>query len=123
MYKADPDGEIGNDDCGQMSAWYVLSALGFYPVDPVSGIYILGSPLFEEARVKLGNGRELIVSAPGNRSDRPYYGRVEWNGKPHSRCWISHEELMKGGKLTFHMQNVPEPSFGRDPHDRPPRQG
>ncbi|MPS68132.1 MAG: glycoside hydrolase family 92 protein [Novosphingobium sp.] len=122
MYRARPAGVIGNDDCGQMSAWYVLSALGFYPVDPVSGIYIFGSPLFEEARVRLGNGRELIVSAPGNRSDRPYYGRVEWNGKAHDRCWIGHEELMKGGRLTFHMQNVPELGFARDPHGRPPRQ-
>ncbi|WP_395397355.1 GH92 family glycosyl hydrolase [Novosphingobium sp. BL-8A] len=123
MYRAHPSGVIGNDDCGQMSAWYVLSALGFYPVDPVSGIYIFGSPLFEEARVKLGSGRELIVSAPGNRSDRPYYGRVEWNGKAHGRCWISHEEIMQGGRLTFHMQTTADLSFGRDSRNRPPRRG
>ncbi|TCM16043.1 putative alpha-1,2-mannosidase [Novosphingobium sp. PhB165] len=122
MYRARPGGVIGNDDCGQMSAWYVLSALGFYPVDPVSGIYIFGSPLFEEARVKLGNGRELVVSAPGNRSDRPYYGRVEWNGKAYSRCWIRHDEIMQGGQLTFHMQTTPDLSFGRESRNRPPRQ-
>ena len=60
MYKADPDGEIGNDDCGQMSAWFVLSALGFYPVDPVSAVYVLGSPLFDRAEVRLGQGLSLI---------------------------------------------------------------
>ena len=123
MYRARPNGMIGNDDCGQMSAWFVLSALGFYPVDPVSTVYVFGSPLFEEARVRLGNGRNLIVSAPGNRSDRPFYGRVEWNGRPLERCWIGHDEVMEGGRLTFRMQNVPDLSFGRDPRSWPPPPG
>ncbi|MCJ2185004.1 GH92 family glycosyl hydrolase, partial [Novosphingobium sp. 1949] len=120
MYKADPDGVIGNDDCGQMSAWYILSALGFYPVDPVSTIYILGSPLFDSARVQLDGGRSLTIRALGNAPDKPYYGRVDWNGKPLERCWISHAELIEGGELTFHMQARPDPRFGRAASARPP---
>jgi predicted alpha-1,2-mannosidase len=120
MYAAQPDGMIGNDDCGQMSAWFILSALGFYPVDPVSAIYILGSPLFDRAEMRLGNGRTLVVEALDNAPDRPYYGRVEWNGRPFTRSWIRHAELMKGGTLTFHMQAEPDPAFARAPEDRPP---
>lgn len=120
MYKADPDGVIGNDDCGQMSAWYILSALGFYAVDPVSAIYVLGSPLFEEATIRLENGKTLRIEAPGNSADKPYYGKVEWNGQSLGRCWIGHAELMEGGVLTFHMQAEPDPRFGRAPDARPP---
>lgn len=121
MYEAAPDGVIGNDDCGQMSAWFILSALGFYPVDPVSATYVLGSPLFDRAQVRLGNGRKLVIEAPGNGPHRPYYGRVEFNGRPHDRCWIGHQELMQGGTLRFHMQSEPDPAFGRDPANRPLR--
>ncbi|WP_260923284.1 GH92 family glycosyl hydrolase [Novosphingobium sp. 9] len=120
MYKADPDGVIGNDDCGQMSAWFVLSALGFYAVDPVSANYILGSPLFDESKLFLDNGKTLIIEARNNAPDRPYYGKVEWNGQPMTKCWISHEELMKGGRLTFHMQATPDKSFATAAADRPP---
>lgn len=120
MYKASPDGVIGNDDCGQMSAWFILSALGFYPVDPVSAVYVFGSPLFDEARVNLENGKTLVIEARNNAPDRPYYGRVEWNGKPHTRAWISHQELLQGGRLTFHMQAHPDKTFATAPTDRPP---
>ena len=121
MYQAAPDGIIGNDDCGQISAWFILSALGFYPVDPVSAIYVLGSPLFDRAEVRLGNGRKLVVEAIGNAPDRPYYGRVEFNGRAHTRSWIGHEELMAGGTLRFHMQAEPARDFAADPSQWPPR--
>jgi predicted alpha-1,2-mannosidase len=121
MYQAAPDGIIGNDDCGQMSAWFILSALGFYPVDPVSAVYVLGSPLFDRAEVRLGNGRKLTVEAVGNAPDRPYYGRVEFNGRAHDRSWIGHEELMAGGTLRFHMQAEPARDFAADPSQWPPR--
>ncbi len=122
MYKAAPDGIIGNDDCGQMSAWFILSALGFYPVDPVSAIYVLGAPLFDEARVALGGGRELLVRATGNGADRPYVQSVRWNGQPHDRLWITHAELAKGGELHFEMG--PRPSrFGTAKASRPPSFG
>lgn len=122
MYKADPDGEIGNDDCGQMSAWFVLSALGFYPVDPVSAVYVFGSPLFDRAELRLGAGRTLRVIARGNGPDRPYVQSVRWNGRPWTRNWIAHAELAKGGELMFEMGDKPS-RFGTAKKDRPPSFG
>ncbi|MCX8475187.1 MAG: GH92 family glycosyl hydrolase [Sphingomonas sp.] len=122
MYKADPDGEIGNDDCGQMSAWFVLSALGFYPVDPVSALYVLGSPLFDRAEMRLGKGRTLRVIAKGNAPDAPYVQSVRWNGRPWTRNWISHADLAKGGELEFVMGREPS-RFGAARADRPPSFG
>lgn len=119
MYKATPDGIIGNDDCGQMSAWFVLSALGFYPVDPVSATYVLGSPLFSRAEVHLGNGRKLVVEAPGNGPATPYVHSVRWNGRPHTRSWIAHADLMRGGTLRFEMSATPDKGFASRPEDRP----
>jgi predicted alpha-1,2-mannosidase len=122
MYRNDPDGVIGNDDCGQMSAWFILSALGFYPVDPVSAVYVLGSPLFDAATVKLGSGRILRVRATGNGPACPYVQSVRWNGRPWTRNWIAHADLAKGGELVFAMG--PSPSrFGTAPEDRPPSFG
>ena len=119
MYHDRPDGIIGNDDCGQMSAWYLLSALGFYPVDPVSATYVLGSPLFDRATVQVGGGRQLIVEARGNAPDRPYVRSVTWNGRPWTKSWIAHADLMRGGRLVFEMSATPNKAFGRDPKDRP----
>ena len=122
MYKAEPDGEIGNDDCGQMSAWFVLSALGFYPVDPVSAVYVLGSPLFDRAEMRLGRGKVLRVIAEGNAPDAPYVQSVRWNGRPWTRNWISHADLAKGGELEFVMGRKPS-RFGAAKADRPPSFG
>jgi predicted alpha-1,2-mannosidase len=123
MYKAAPDGMIGNDDCGQMSAWFVLSALGFYPVDPVSAVYVFGSPLFDRAEVSVGGGRRLIVEAPGNGPGRPYVQSVLWNGRPWSKSWIAHRDIVRGGTLTFRMGAEPNRNFGRARDDRPPSFG
>jgi putative alpha-1,2-mannosidase len=120
MYKAAPDGIIGNDDCGQMSAWFVFSALGFYPVDPVEAAYVFGAPLFERAQLRVGEGRKLIIEAPGNGPDRPYIQSVRWRGQPWARSWISHAELIEGGTIRFEMGVEPNRDFGRDPADRPP---
>lgn len=122
MYRADPDGVIGNDDCGQMSAWFVLSALGFYPVDPVSALYVFGSPLFDEAEVEVGVGRTLRVRASGNGPDSPYVQAVRWNGRPWTHNWIGHADLVKGGELVFDMGSRPS-RFGSAPGDRPPSFG
>jgi len=122
MYKDDPDGMIGNDDCGQMSAWFVLSSLGFYPVDPVSALYVFGSPLFDRAEVALGHGRTLRVVAQSNGPDRPYVQSVRWNGQPWTRNWIAHAELVKGGELVFEMGDKPS-RFGTARADRPPSFG
>jgi len=123
MYKNDPDGIIGNDDCGQMSAWFVLSSLGFYPVDPVEAVYVFGSPLFERAEMQLGKGRKLIVEAPGNRPDTPYVAAVTWNGRPWTKSWISHRDLAAGGTLRFTMSANPNRAFGRARAERPPSFG
>jgi predicted alpha-1,2-mannosidase len=122
MYKNDPDGEIGNDDCGQMSAWFVFSALGFYPVDPVSALYVFGSPLFDRVEVALGGGKALRVIANGNGPDRPYIQSVRWNGKPWTKNWIAHADLAKGGELVFEMGDKPS-RFGTAKADRPPSFG
>lgn len=123
MYRNDPDGIIGNDDCGQMSAWFVFSALGFYPVDPVEAVYVFGSPLFTRAVLSVGQGRELVVEAPGNGPDTPYVAAIDWNGRPWTKSWISHAELSRGGTLRFTMAREPNPAFGTALADRPPSFG
>ncbi len=123
MYQNAPKGIIGNDDCGQMSAWFVFSALGFYPVDPVEAVYVFGSPLFTRASVALAQGRRLTVEAPGNSAATPYVHAVSWNGRPWSKSWISHADLVQGGTLRFTMSARPNPAFGRAPQDRPPSGG
>ncbi len=120
MYKDDPDGIIGNDDCGQMSAWFVLSALGLYPVDPVSANYVLGGPLFDRAEMRVGAGKTLVVEARGNGPDRPYVQSVTWNGRPWTKSWIAHADIVRGGRLVFEMGAPPNRDFGRAPADRPP---
>ncbi|MEG3175465.1 GH92 family glycosyl hydrolase [Sphingomonas sp. RB3P16] len=122
MYRNDPDGIIGNDDCGQMSAWFVFSALGFYPVDPVEAAYVFGSPLFERAVMRLGD-KWLVIEAPGNRADRPYVAAVAWNGVPWRKSWIDHRTLAGGGTLRFTMSAKPNPRFGEARADRPPSFG
>ena len=123
MYPAEPDGIAGNDDCGQMSAWYVLSAMGLYPVDPVSANYVFGSPLLDRVEVDVGHGRTLVVQTHGNGEGRPYIQSVTWNGKPWTRSWISHADLVSGGTLVFEMGATPNKHFGADRADRPPAFG
>ncbi|MEP6898121.1 MAG: GH92 family glycosyl hydrolase [Rhodanobacter sp.] len=123
MYEDQPDGLAGNEDCGQMSAWYVLSALGLYPVDPVSTHYVFGSPLLDRAEIDLGGQRKLVVQANGNGAGRPYIQSVSWNGKPWTRSWISHAELVAGGTLVFEMGSTPNKQFGAAAADRPPSFG
>jgi predicted alpha-1,2-mannosidase len=122
MYRNAPDGIVGNDDCGQMSAWFVLSALGFYPVDPVAAVYVFGAPLFERAEVRLGT-ETLRIEAPGNHAGTPYVTAVTWNGKPWTKSWIAHADLIRGGTLRFTMSATPNPAFGAKPADRPPSFG
>ena len=120
MYLDAPDGLAGNEDCGQMSAWYILSALGLYAVDPVSGNYVFGSPLFDVATLDLGSGKKLEIRAPGNGPHCPYVHAVEWNGAPYRKSWIRHADLMGGGTLVFHMSTQPNEAFGAALEDRPP---
>jgi predicted alpha-1,2-mannosidase len=123
MYHNRPAGMIGNDDCGQMSAWFVFSALGFYPVDPIECAYVFGSPLFERAELQLGGNRRLVVEAPGNGPTTPYVRSVSWNDRPWTKSWIGHADLARGGTLRFEMSTVPHRDFGRAMTDRPPSFG
>jgi len=123
MYKRAPDGIIGNDDCGQMSAWFVMSALGLYPVDPVAAVYVFGSPLFTRAELLVGPKRKVVIEAPGNRADTPYVTAATWNGKPWTKSWIAHADLAAGGTLRFTMSATPDRAFGAKPVDRPPSFG
>ena len=107
MYSDQPDGLIGNEDCGQMSAWYIFSAMGFYPVTPGSDQYVFGSPQLDDLTLKLENNRELRITAM-NRSERALYvEKVIFNDQEINRNFITHEELMQGGQLVFYMSEYP----------------
>jgi predicted alpha-1,2-mannosidase len=109
FYKADPDGLIGNEDCGQMSAWYVLSAAGFYPVTPGSTVYVIGSPLFPEVRFNLENGKSFVIRANGISERNVYVQSATLNGRAYNKSFLLHRDLMAGGELVFQMG--PRPSF------------
>lgn len=114
------DGLIGNEDCGQMSAWYVLSALGFYPVNPGQPIYVLGTPLFPRVTIALPNGKTWTVRAEGGGAGRPYASAVALDGQAITRSWISHDEIMNGGELRFAMSGEPDLVRGTKADDLPP---
>jgi predicted alpha-1,2-mannosidase len=107
QYKPTPDGLAGNDDLGQMSAWYVFTALGFYPVAPGSNQYILGRPFLPRATLNLPNGKRFTVVADGLDDAHAYVGNVSLNGQPLQRTFLRHEEILAGGELRFTMQAEP----------------
>ncbi len=107
FYTTQPDGYIGNEDCGQMSAWYVLSALGFYPVTPCSGEYILGSPAVNKATINLENGKKFRIVVKNQGPKNIYVKSVRLNGQPLRKLSITHKEIMEGGTLVFEMSNKP----------------
>ena len=111
LYAPSPDGLCGNEDCGQMSAWYVLSALGFYPVNPAGGEYVLGSPAVESAVITLGGGRTFAIRTKNMSAANVYVRSVTLNGAPLGRWTLRHEEIMAGGTLEFTMS--PSPSIPR----------
>ena len=103
LYQNTPAGLCGNEDCGQMSAWYVFSAMGFYPVDPISGKYEIGTPLFPEIQMHLGNGKTFTVKAPAVNKENIYILSTKLNGKPYDKSYITHEQIMSGAILEFEM--------------------
>ncbi len=107
LYTNTPDGISGNEDCGQMSAWYIFSSLGFYPVTPGSNNYIIGSPLFEKGTINLENGKQFTVSANNLSSTNKYIGSASLNGKVLNRSFITHQEIVDGGSLVFQMADTP----------------
>lgn len=119
FYTNQPDGIIGNEDCGQMSAWYVLSAMGFYQVNPMNGLYVFGSPLFDKATIKLTDNKSFTVEAENNSPENIYIQKVELNGKPYSKSYILYKDIMRGGTLRFYMGAKPNYDFGAKEADRP----
>lgn len=107
FYLPKPDGLCGNDDCGQMSAWYIFSAMGFYPVNPVGGEYVLGAPQIPKVSLTLPDNKIFTMEAKGLSKENKYVQSVEWNGKPVTGFSIHHQDIMQGGKLIFVMTNSP----------------
>lgn len=112
LYSPTPDGYPGDEDNGQTSAWYVFSALGFYPVTPAVGEYAIGSPLFRNVRLTMPNGKVLDIEAQGNGPRNVYIQSVTFNGKPHEKTWLSREALQAGGTLRFVMGPTPNTQWG-----------
>jgi predicted alpha-1,2-mannosidase len=122
MYSDHLDGMAGNEDCGQMSAWYVLSSIGFYAVDPVSAEYVFGSPLFDRVTMKLARGRELLIEARRESAKSVYIASVELDGKAHPQAWFRHADVAAGGRFAIRMTDRPEladSGFGRSETARP----
>jgi predicted alpha-1,2-mannosidase len=119
MYRPTPDGLCGNDDVGQMSAWYIFSALGFYPVAPGSNEYVLGSPAVKRAEIDLGGGRRFVVIVENQSPDNVYVDDVLLNGRPLSRAFITHSEIVEGGELRFEMSDRPNKEWATNVAARP----
>jgi predicted alpha-1,2-mannosidase len=107
LYQNAPDGISGNEDCGQMSAWYIFSAMGFYPVTPANNQYIIGTPLFEKTIINLEDGKKFEISAENLSDENKYISSAKLNGKSLNRSFIFHSEIMDGGKLVFKMTDKP----------------
>lgn len=122
QYLNTTDGIIGNEDCGQMSAWYIFSSLGFYPVFPASGAYVLGSPLFDKATIQLPNKKTFSLIVEQNNPKNIYIQSVMLNGKPWNNTYIFHKDIMKGGTLKMVMGSKPNVKFGQLPANRPKSQ-
>ena len=119
MYSDKPDGLCGNEDCGQMSAWYIYSVLGFYPVNPASGIYVIGAPFVDKATLSLENGKTFVVEAKNLSSTNKYIQSVTLNGVALTNTSINHSDIMNGGILSFVMGNKPNKRWGVIPGTYP----
>lgn len=119
LYQPTPDGYAGDEDNGQTSAWYVFSALGFYPVTPGVPQYVIGSPLFSAVTLQLPGGKQLQINADNNAANHPYIQQLQFNGKPHHNNWLDHQQLLQGGTLQFEMGAQPNQQWGNLPAQRP----
>jgi predicted alpha-1,2-mannosidase len=119
LYTDKPDGLSGNEDCGQMSAWYIFSSIGFYPLNPSNGAYVFGSPLFDVVTMKLQDNKTFRVIAENNSDKNIYIQSVELNGKDYKYSYITHKDLTKGGTLKFTMGPKPNKNFGKEKMYRP----
>ncbi len=119
FYRPQSDGLIGNEDCGQMSAWYVLSAAGFYQVTPGAPVYAIGSPLFPAVRFQLENGRTFVIKTRRASPQNVYIQSATLNGRPYSKAYFTHRDLLNGGELVFHMGARPNRAWGTGEGDAP----
>lgn len=119
-YLDSPGGLSGNDDAGQMSAWYMFAAIGFYPVCPGSEYYIISAPTFQRVEFRLENGKTFVMSAPGVSGSKRYIKSIKLNGQNYTFNYISHSDIMKGGLMEFEMTDVPQSVWGTRPEDCPP---
>ena len=119
FYTDRPDGLIGNEDCGQMSAWYLMSAMGLYQMNPSDGVFVFGSPRFKRIEMKVHGGRTFVVEAPDNSPENIYIRKVYLNGKPYDKSYITWQDMVNGGTLTFIMDKRPDKKFGSAPQSRP----
>ncbi len=119
MYLPTSDGYCGDEDNGQTSAWYVFSALGFYPVCPATDQYVLGAPLFKKATVTLENGKKIVINAPANSPRNRYLNGMRLNGKTYGKNWLSHRELQQGAVIDADMVTTPNKQRGTQPADFP----
>lgn len=120
LYQATPDGLPGDEDNGQMSAWYVLSALGIYPACPGDPHYLIGSPIFDKATLNLQNGKKFVITAKNNGPQEYYIDGATLNGEEYNKTYISHDEIMKGGELSFQMASFPNYHWGSAADSRLP---
>jgi predicted alpha-1,2-mannosidase len=119
LYTDKPDGLSGNEDCGQMSAWYIFSSVGFYPVNPANGTFVFGSPLFDTIRIKLPDNKQFVIKTLNNNEKNIYIQSVKLNGKPYTHSYLTYQEIMQGGSLEFEMGSLPNKQFGAAHEDRP----
>jgi predicted alpha-1,2-mannosidase len=119
FYTDKHDGLIGNEDCGQMSAWYLFSSLGFYPVFTASGDYVIGSPVFDKATIRLDNGKNFTIETVNNSPENIYVQSTEWNGKAYPYTFITHRNITEGGTLKIYMGKNPNYNYGKNPQYRP----
>lgn len=119
LYFNKPDGLCGNDDCGQMSSWYILSAVGFYAVTPGDTKYIIGSPLFDKVTINLENGKKFVITAKNNSTENIYIQSASLNGKEQTASYLNYESVINGGELVFEMGAQPNKAWGQNVADRP----
>ena len=119
LYFATPDGYCGDEDNGQTSAWYVFTALGFYPVCPASDQYVLGAPYFKKATISLENGKKINISAPNNSDENRYIRSMTYNKKAYTKNYLNHFDLLKGASLVFQMDKMPATNRGVNDSDFP----
>ena len=120
LYRSGPGGICGEEDMGSLSSWYVLSAMGFYPVTPGSPNYAIGSPMFGNVTINLGKDKTFTISTHNNSHENKYIQSATLNGKPMTKLWLSQKEITDGGNVSFEMGPEPNRKWGSGPQDSPP---